>query len=305
MLDILLDALIDSAKTIPILLVVYIIIEIIENKMGDAAFEKIHNARKAGPAAAALLGCIPQCGFSVVGTTLYSRRIITLGTLIALYLSTSDEAIPILLSHPDNIGVVLQLILVKIVIAMLAGYLIDLFTRRWAAKNHRLATEPLPPEDADGHLHEAESAIGCCGHHIQDSDKEEPAVKRYLLHPLIHTAKVFLFIFLVSVALGAAIYYLGEENLNRFLLSGSIFQPLIVALVGLIPNCAASVAITQLYVAGGISFGAAVAGMCSSAGLGLVVLFKENHKIKENLGIMALLYCIGAAAGIVLQFLFP
>lgn len=308
MLHIAIHALEDSIAMLPFLFVVYIFIEIIENGMGSALVHKLKGS-KGAPAIAAVAGCVPQCGFSVIGSTLYNKRFISLGTLIALYLSTSDEAIPILISRPETFPAVLYVIGIKIVVALIAGYLIDFFIKRRAdhqpqspgqEENPSLAHQHQHAHQHDADMKISEDTKGCCGHSIHN--KSQGWFKRYVLHPFIHTLRVFVFIYIITFLLGLGFHYLGQQTISRILMSGSIFQPFIVALIGLVPNCAASIAITQLYVAGGISFGAAIAGMCASAGLGLVILYRHNP-IKHSLFVTGLLYGISVVVGLVIHLL--
>jgi len=284
--ELFMDALIDSAKMIPFLLVIYFVVEWFERKFGNTIERRLKKTAKAGPVLGALFGCVPQCGFSVVAASLYSRRIITTGTLLAVILSTSDEAVPVLLSQPDQAGTVLKLLAIKLMIGIVAGVLIDLLIRR------RKADAPLSeiaPHD-----------VGCCKHHV--SGKTSPW--QMLVHPLIHTAKIFIFIFLVTLGLNGLIAWVGEENLGNVLLRHSLLQPFLAALVGLIPNCAASVAIAEAFLKGGLSFGSTISGLCCSGGLGLLVLARENRDLRDTLRILALLVVISTAAGLAIQLLY-
>jgi len=280
------DALIDSAKMIPFLLVIYFLVEWFERKFGGTIEHRLKKTAKAGPVLGALFGCVPQCGFSVVAASLYSRRIITTGTLLAVILSTSDEAIPVLLSQPDQAGTVLKLLAIKLIIGIAAGVLIDLLLRR---RNADAPSAEIAPHD-----------VGCCRHHVSGTT----GPRQMLVHPLVHTAKIFVFIFLVTLGLNGLIAWVGEENLGNVLLRHSPLQPFLAALVGLIPNCAASVAIAGAYLKGGLSFGATVSGLCCSGGLGLLVLARENRDLKDTLRIVALLVLISTAAGLAIQLFY-
>jgi hypothetical protein len=286
MKDLFLDALIDSAGMLPFLLVIYFIVEWFERRFGGTIEHRLEKSAKAGPALGALFGCVPQCGFSVVAASLYSRRIITTGTLLAVILSTSDEAIPVLLSQPDQIGAVIKLLSIKLVIGIAAGVLIDLLLRR---RNADAPSAEIAPHD-----------LGCCKHRLSGKTSRW----QMLVHPLVHTAKIFIFIFLVSLGLNGLIAWVGEEHLGNILLRESLFQPFLAALVGLIPNCAASVAIAETFLKGGLSFGSTVAGLCCSGGLGLLVLARENRDLKDTLRIIALLVVISTVAGLAIQLLY-
>lgn len=305
-----LDAFIDSAKTIPLLLIIYAVIEFVESRYGGFIREKVKHAGKTGPAFGTFFGCVPQCGFSVIATALYTKRLITVGTLLAVYLSTSDEAIPVILSQPSKINLVLPLIAAKVIIALVAGYLVDFIlnksqkakTQVCATSDESCYTTVVPPSETNGIDQTGDiDETGCCGHHCTS---EKFNYNEIILHPLIHTLKVFLFIFAVSLTINYIIFRVGEQNLGHLLLNHSIFQPFAAALVGLIPNCAASIAITQVFLKGGISFGSAVAGLSASAGLGTLVLFRENKDTKDTLRIVLMLFGISVVAGIIIQYVF-
>jgi peptidoglycan biosynthesis protein MviN/MurJ (putative lipid II flippase) len=290
MKEIFLDALIDSAGMIPFLLVIYFLVEWFERKFGGNIEHRLKKSAKAGPVLGALFGCVPQCGFSVVAASFYSRRMITTGTLLAVLLSTSDEAIPVMLAQPGQSGLVIKLLITKLIIGITAGYLIDFFMRR------RKPAEAALDDHTDEH-HE----LGCCNHQLSGKTSRWQLLK----HPLIHTAKIFVFIFAVTLGINGLIAAVGQEHLGSVLLRQSLFQPFFAALVGLIPNCAASVAIATLFLKGGISFGSAVAGLCCSGGLGLLVLVRENRDFKDTLRVVALLFFISTAAGLAIQLFFP
>ncbi|HEY3379755.1 MAG TPA: putative manganese transporter [Armatimonadota bacterium] len=315
------DALLDSLVMVPFLLLIYFFIEWLEFRYGGVIQRRIQQAGKAGPLAGALFGCIPQCGFSVIGSALYARRMITLGTLLAVYLSTSDEAVPVILAQPQRIGLVLPMILTKVIIALVAGFGIDLLfrdSRRHVAVSHATVEpvvvggteQPLQSaaahahdEAEEGHTHDEPVEVeACCGHHVDDTSPR----RELWLHPVRHTTQVFVFVFLVSLGINYLDYAVGgSKNLSGYLLSNSAWQPVLTALVGLIPNCAASVAITQLYLGHAISYGSAIAGLCSSAGLGMLILLKENHDLRDTLRVLLLLLSVSIAAGIVIQMLEP
>jgi len=282
----------DSLKLIPFLLVVYVAVATLEYRYGDAIGKHILKAGKAGPLLGALFGGIPQCGFSVMGSALYARRLVTVGTLLAVFISTSDEAVPVILSRPDSIGWILPIILTKVILAIAVGYGIDLALR----------TKPPDPDH-----HESDEALdshGCCDHHIAgDCAQERPRASTLIWHPLAHTARVFLFIFLVTLLIGFLNYRYEHVVMGRLFLQHSLLQPVIIALVGLIPNCAASVAITQLFLEHSITFGSAIAGLSTSAGVGLLVLLKENRNRRNTLFVLGLLLGVGIAVGLLLQIL--
>jgi len=289
MLKVFLDALMDSAKTIPLLFVIYVVIELIEYKFGNKVREKMQKAGNAGPTIGAVAGSFPQCGFSVIATALYSQRLVTIGTLLAVYLSTSDEAIPIILSQPNKIGIVLSLILVKIFIALIAGYLIDFIFRK---SNKKILT----------HIENYKQGKDDKSHHHEPTAEEHLNCKHIFLHPLIHTLKIFFFIFCVSFLIGISVFLMGEETFYKFFSNQKFFQPFLAALIGLIPNCASSVIIAKLYLQNIITYGSMIAGLCASGGLGILLLFKEEKNKKNVLKILSLLFGISIIAGLTIQY---
>lgn len=298
MLDVLKDSILDSLKVLPFLVLVYVLVELIEHTASSKISSKLLRG-KLSPLIGAGVGVIPQCGFSVVATKLYTGRAIALGTLLAVYLSTSDEAVVILLSDFSAIGKLIPLLAIKVAYAVIVGYAVNFFVRK-----RELAK-------ADEHV----SAVGC-HHHVvghdddcrhcheehEESDEEKKryrinAVKRFLLHPLRHALVTFLYIFIVNFIFGIIIYKVGEEALASFMSGIGFLQPLFAAVVGLIPNCAASVVITQMYAIGTLSLGGAVSGLCVSAGLGVAVLIKENRSVKGTLLVIGLLFGLSVALG--------
>ncbi len=281
MIDVLLDTAIDALKTLPFLFVAYLVIEFVEHRAAEKFALWLTKFGKAGSFVGALLGVVPQCGFSVVAANLYANRIITGGTLLAVFLSTSDEAIPVLLSHPESAGRILPLILSKVLLATVAGLVLDY---SGVLKTSKADSEAVVEEHSHCHTE---------GHN---------GILKSALH---HTLETFLFLVLVMLVLNFVIYFIGEETLGRFLMSGSVFQPLLAGLVGLIPNCAASVVIAELFAQGALSFGSAVAGLSAGSGLGLLVLFRADIDKSECLRIAVLLFSISVLTGMVLQFLIP
>jgi len=304
MLDVILDALKDSLNMVPLLLIIYIGIELIEYKWGGKIRTFIQKAGSAGPAMGALGGSLPQCGFSVVGATLYTQRLVTIGTLLAIYLSTSDEAIPVILSQPEKAPIIIPIILTKILIAIIAGYSIDLVFKKANKKTLSHIENYEHGSDSKSHHHEEimDSTIACCGHNPNPDIKKFDA-KNIFLHPIIHTFKVFTFIFLITSIISLLIFWVGEGAFTDLFSRHTLLQPFIAALVGLLPDCASSVAITELYLKGIITYGAVIAGLCASGGLGLLVLIKEDKNKKDIIRIIALLYGISVFVGLVIQFL--
>ncbi|MEY8427126.1 putative manganese transporter [Lachnospiraceae bacterium 46-15] len=281
--DVLMDTVLDSVKMLPFLLAAFFLMEWLERYSGEYMNRLLVKVGHAGPLVGALLGCVPQCGFSVVAANLYAGGIITPGTILAVFLATSDEAVLILLGNPGRGKEILWLLAVKVMIGTVAGYLID----AWIPGRHSYE-EDMERICAD---------CGCHGHMHEHGNGQ---VFYAALH---HTVRVFVYIFIFTGILNFAIELVGIEKLSAVLMGDSLLQPLLAALVGMIPNCASSVMLTQLYLSGAIRFASAVAGLCTGAGLGLAVLFRMNEDKKESLKITGLLYAAGAISGVVLSFL--
>lgn len=278
---ILLDSVSDTLKTLPFLFIAFLIIEFLEHKAEDKIQHLFTHSRGAGPLIGTILGCVPQCGFSVMCANLYSSGIITLGTLVAVFLSTSDEAI-LLLATSENGGLeILKLVITKIIISLIFGYGIHLIEKKLHKPHHHHS------HDLCEHDH-----CGC----DENSGVLRPA--------LIHTVKVFAFLLLFTCIIDLAVNFIGMEKLSHFLLSGSALQPLISALIGFIPNCASSVLLTQLYLQGTLSFGALIAGLCTNAGAGMLILFRNKSKVKENIFILLLMYICSVIPGMFLHIIF-
>lgn len=272
--EILEHALLDSLQTLPFLFLAYLLIEFLEHHASGKMEKALAGSGKLGVVIGALLGCVPQCGFSAIAANLYAGRIITLGTLMAVFLSTSDEMIIIMLSEPGHVGEMLLLIGIKVVIAVLAGLVIDFIVKR---------------NNGSGEENIKKLCSGCgCEHGI-------------FLSALKHTISIFAIVLAANIVLGGLIHLVGEENLGKFMLSGSFFQPILAAVIGLIPNCAASVLITELYIGGALTLSSAVSGLCAGAGVGLIVLFRANRNLKDCVRIILLLFGISAAAGLLLS----
>lgn len=274
------DAVIDSFHTLPFLFLIFMFIEFFEYYNAGKINHFMKNS--GGAFVGSLAAIIPQCGFSIVASSLYTNKLITRGTLIAIYLATSDEALPVLLSNPDKLYLVLPIVFAKLVIAIFAGYTIDFIFKPHAEyKSYEITYEE-----------------GCCKHDIMSGNKTN-----LWLHPLIHTVNVFAFILLITLILN---FFITDTLISSFLsstdLKFKILEPVVTALIGLIPNCAVSIAITMMLIKGTLSFGAAIAGLCSNAGLGLLVLLRKNDNIKDSLFIISLLFVISVISGIIFQF---
>lgn len=276
-LDACADAFFDAVKMLPFLFFAFLLVEALEHKASDWIRNLMRKVNHAGPILGALLGCVPQCGFSVVTVNLYTGGVVTLGTLVAVLLSTSDEAILVLLGHPDSGGMIMRLLFYKMLIAIVAGFAVDLILRRRG-------------REESGYAEALCTNCGC---------KEHEGIIRPAVY---HTVRLFSFLLIFTFLLNLVIGLAGEEFLAGLLLDGSWMQPFLAAAIGLVPNCAASVLITELYLAGGISFGSAVAGLCAGAGVGLAVLFRVHPGVKSNLMILGLLYGIAVLAGLILQY---
>ena len=285
MLEVIEDTLIDAIKLLPFLFITYLIMEYIEHKMGEKSKKAIKKSGKFGPIIGGILGAFPQCGFSVSATNLYAGRVITLGTLIAVYLSTSDEMLPIFISETVSPIIILKILGIKLVIGIIAGILIDLIISLISKKNVKEEKE----ENEIGHICEEEHC------HCNENGVIKSALK--------HTLNIFLFIILITFIINIIVHFVGEETISSWILNKPIIGPIITSLIGLIPNCAASVIITNMYLEEVISLGSMIAGLLTGAGVGLAVLFKTNNKLKENIGILALLYTIGAISGIIIELL--
>lgn len=281
MIEIIEDTLIDGIKLLPFLLITYIIMEYIEHKMGHKSKELIKKSDKFGPIVGGILGIFPQCGFSVSATNLYSARVITLGTLISVYLTTSDEMLPILISEAAPASLILKILAIKLVVGIIAGFIIDLVI------NVIGKTKKVEPEEAVGHMCEHDHCD--CEHGIFKS-------------ALKHTINIFIFITIITFAINTLIHFIGEETIEKAIAGVPVLGILVSSIFGLIPNCAGSVIITELYLSNLISFGSMIAGLLVGSGIGILVLFKSNKNIKENLTITGLLMLVGIIVGLIIDF---
>lgn len=277
MKELILDTIVDSLKLIPFLLVAFLIIELLEHKLNNKTKSIITKSKKIGPIIGSLLGVIPQCGFSVMATNLYITRIITLGTLISIYLSTSDEMLIIMISEKVEISLILKILLIKIFFGIVYGLIIDKIINK-KKKDKETNYELCDEEHCD------------CNHSI-------------LLSAIKHTLHITLFIFIITLIINTIFTLLGDNYLSKILLNNSILSPFITSLIGLIPNCAASVILTELYLNSTISLGALIGGLLTSSGSSLLVLIKNNKNQKENLSIILLLYTLGVLSGIIIELI--
>ncbi len=270
-IEIIMDSFIDSMRLVPFLFTAYLVMEYLEHKAGNKMQQVIRRAGKGGPVIGGALGIFPQCGFSAAASNLYAGRIITLGTLMAVFLSTSDEMLPIMISENAGAGMIVKVLAVKLLVAVTAGFVIDLI---FSGNKKEMQIEHL-----------------CEQHHCHC----ENGIWKSALH---HTVEIFLYILVISLALNLLIMWIGEEALGSIILDRPVVGTLIAGLVGLIPNCASSVVITQLYLNGVLGAGGMIAGLLSGSGVGILVLLRVNDDRGENLRVIGLLYAIGVAAGI-------
>lgn len=387
-LDVLLDALKDSAITFPVLFVCYLLIELLEEKLLHRyQSSKVLRSRVA-PVISAGIGLIPQCGFSIVASDLYSKRAITIGTLFAIFIATSDEALPIMLSNPNNYLNLAIILLVKFCFAVIVGLVIDaiftkknkrdaqLFTSLNAVNvshhnhhNHKHKHSNETKDECEQHISkninlesdnnltlelnnnlnnnldaksknleedftktsktinnknakisneneegktsnlteknedeiivlDNENIHGCCKHKLEHENNK---IKEIFIHPLKHSLTIFAYILLINIVFGLLVEFVGSDKIINFLSSTGFFEPFIATLVGLIPNCAASVLLTEVFIMGGISIGSCIAGLCVNSGLAIVMLFKMNKNVKENLLILFSLYAISTILGVIIN----
>lgn len=263
----------ESIEMLPFVFFIYLVIEYFEHKNNTALSNILMKSGKLSTAAGALLGSVPQCGFSVIAADLFSKKSITLGTLIAIFIATSDEAVPIILSVPNMWKTAALIIVVKVIIGILSGLVIDLVYKNYIGENNTYHQT----------CHACNSGILKCA--------------------LRHTIRIFIFILITSALLSIITDALGIDTITTFIQKFTFLQPFIVSLIGLIPSCAISVMLTECFLIGIIPFGSLIAGLCSSAGVGILLLLKRNRNMKENLSIILILYLIGAISGLIIQLI--
>lgn len=280
MWDIMMDTLTDSVKLLPFLFLTYLCMELLEHKAGEKLLNKISVVDKAGPFLGAVFGVVPQCGFSAAASSLFAGRVITVGTLMAIYLSTSDEMLPILLSEAVPLPTIFKILGVKVLIAMISGFLVEL------CLHHVLH---LADDKMDIHAVCEEEHCHC-----------EDGV---FISACKHTLHIFLYILFISFVLNLLIAWVGESTLAGFFSDIPLLGQMAAALIGLIPNCAASVVITSLYVDGIIGAGMMMAGLLANAGVGLLVLFRLNKNSRQNMEMICLLYALAVCWGLLISIL--
>lgn len=276
MIDIIKDTLMDSIKLIPFLFFAFLIIELVEHNFNNKSVTMISKTKKLAPLFGGILGVFPQCGFSLLATNLYITRIISVGTLVAIYLSTSDEMLPLMLLEKVNIMVIIKILLIKIAIGILVGFAIDFILRN--KKNKQENYELCVDEHCD------------CNHHLIKSVFK-------------HTINITIFIMVITFVLNFLFYYIGLDNIKNILTSNKILGVFISGLIGLIPNCAASLTLTTLYINGILPLSNLMSGLLAGSGVALLILFKYNKNLKENIYILSIIYGVGVVSGIIIELL--
>ncbi len=289
--DIVLDALIDSVKILPFLFITYLVMEYLEHKTQEYTEAIVQKTEHFGPLLGGLFGVVPQCGFSAAASNLYAGRIITLGTLIAIYLSTSDEMIPLLISEQFPVPTMIKILAMKAVIGIIAGFIIDFVVHYHHRSHNRSEEDPV----RIGELCEKE--------HCHCDEDEEGGLLSIAKSAFIHTFHIFLFVLGLTLILNAAMEIIGEAALSSMLKTNPIISHILAGLIGLIPNCAPSVIITELYLGEMITLGTMMSGLLVGAGIGLLVLFRVNPERKANINTAILLFVIGTLCGILIDVL--
>lgn len=280
MLDVIIDTLLDTLKLVPFLFITYLILDLIERKSSEKTLNMIAHADISGPIIGALVGIVPQCGFSASAASLYALRYISVGSLMAVFLATSDEMLPILITEAVPVGIILKILAAKLISGIIVGLFLDKVIYLFKDKR----------EKTDDYL-VFEDSCGCvqCGTWYSS---------------ILRTLQIAGFILIVTFILNTVIYFVGTEALSKLILNKPILGPILSAAVGLIPNCASSVVITELYLSGAMSTGAMLAGLLSASGVGLLILFRVNEgEKKENLTILSILYASGVVIGILFDLL--
>ena len=279
MIDCLLDGLIDTLKLLPYLFITFIVLEYIEHKFTKKNQKVLSNNKKYGPVLGGLLGALPQCGFSSMAANLFSARVITMGTLIAVFLSTSDEMLPIMISEKVDIMVLIKILGFKIIVGIIIGFIVDLLYN----KKQELKKDNIKDICEQDHC--------SCEH------------DGIIVSSIKHAFKIAVFILIVNIAINLIVYKVGEDNVSNLLLHENIFVYFLSSLVGLVPNCAGSVIITELYLSKMISIGTLLAGLLTGSGLGILLLFRTNKNIRENLLILSIIYFVGVILGIIVDLI--
>lgn len=294
------DAALDTLKVLPILYLAYLLVAYFSHEKSKKFTNFLNKSKKAGPLVGAFLGCVPQCGFSSVMSDLYARRSITLGTLIAVFIATSDEAIPILIANPNFTVDLLIMIGLKIAFAIAFGYLVDITLNLFERKRIKKQLTQISEHDLE-HTHDY---CMCNGH---SDTKEHCHEENIFLDALHHSVSIALYIFVATLLINIIVEYVGMEALTSWFGGNVYIQILLAGLIGLIPNCAASVFLVELYINGGIAFSSMFAGLSVGAGVGIIILFTKNvgkHKIWQNIAILSMLYIFGVASGMIVSLFY-
>ncbi len=285
-IDIVLDALLDSLKILPFLFITYLIMEYLEHKTQDFTSAIVEKTEHFGPLWGGLIGAFPQCGFSAAASNLYAGRVITLGTLIAIYLSTSDEMVPLFISEHVPAITLIKILGIKALIGIIAGFIIDFVVHSYHRAHNKADNDPIRIEAL------------CEKEHCHCDEDEHEGFIGIVKSALVHTIHIFLFVLVLTLILGAVIELVGKENLSALLKTSPVISHILAGIIGLIPNCAASVIITELYLGEMITLGTMMSGLLVGAGIGLLVLFRVNDDKKENVNIALLLFVIGTVVGL-------
>ena len=278
MIDIIIEALLDALKIVPFLFVTFFILEFLEHKLNKKTEKVLLKYKKFGPVVGGLLGAIPQCGFGAMASSLFSSKIITIGTVVAIFLSTSDEMLPIMLGKEADLGLIFGILGFKVLVGIVVGIIVDLIFRgKGYVKEHIHINDMCEDENC----------------HCED----EGVIKS----SLIHTLKITGFILVANLVINLIVFFVGEEQLAKILLNDSLITYFIASLIGLIPNCVSSVVITELYLSNLITLGTMFAGLLTGSGLGILLLFKQNKNLKENISVLSIIYFVGVVVGIIVD----
>ena len=304
----------DTLSLLPFLFIVFVVLEYMEHSMSDKSIALIEKAGKAGPLLGGVIGAFPQCGFSVMATNLFSGRVITIGTLVAVYLSTSDEMLAVMLSGNTNPWKIAKIILIKTAIGIAAGFGVD-FVHKMRIKYQQFK-KLRHADHSHSHTHHHHHHNSDGEHHHGEHHAHNEFINDFCIeedchcgdeHPVVsalkHTIKIYLVIFVVTFLLNLVIDLAGVEIIEEVVSKAGVWAPVVSCVVGMIPNCASSVAITQLYLSGAISFGTAMAGLLTGSGIAWIVLFRVNPHSRQNFKIMGIVFATGALSGIILNAL--
>ena len=290
-IDIVADALLDSVKILPFLFFTYLVLEYLEHKTEEYTSNIVQKTEHFGPLWGGLIGAFPQCGFSAAASNLYAGRVITLGTLIAIYLSTSDEMIPLFISNQAPVGLMVKILVLKAVIGIVYGFIIDAVVH-WHHQAHgKSLNDPVKIEEL------------CEKEHCHCEEEENSGFVGIVKSALVHTIHIFVFVLILTLVLNFVIEIVGEDNLSMLLKTSPVISHILAGIVGLIPNCAPSVIITELYLDQMITLGTMMSGLLVGAGIGLLVLFRVNSNKKENINVAFILFIIGTVTGLLIDML--